>query len=238
MKWFKHDSNANNDPKLKKVLMKYGADGYALYWYCLELITEPIDKAHITFELEHDAEILANELGIDTLRVEQIMKYFVTLKLFEISPENKQITCMKLAKRLEYSAVKNPALKEIQNILSETIPDNLGQSVPDKTRLDKTRLDKTIKEDTNLLFTEFWLLYPRKENGKKAEITFNRLSGKNQLLAINDIKTRYKNTERKFIPLPTTYLNGERWDDELPNNTKQTQIQKTIHAFKKHLEDS
>jgi len=31
----------------------------------------------------------------------------------------------------------------------------------------------------------------------------------------DDLLTRYKNTERQFIPLPATYLNGERWDDEL-----------------------
>ena len=37
MKWFKHDSNANTDAKLKRVRMKYGMQGYGLYWYCLEI---------------------------------------------------------------------------------------------------------------------------------------------------------------------------------------------------------
>ena len=54
-----------------KVRMKYGADGYALYWLCLEYIVEGIDKHKLTFELEHDAEVLAHELKIDSARVEE-----------------------------------------------------------------------------------------------------------------------------------------------------------------------
>lgn len=114
MKWFKHDSNSNRDPKLEKILMKFGADGYALYWMCLELISEPIDKNNITFELKHDAEILAFRLKIDSHRVEEIMTYMVNLELFETNPSNQRITCLKLASRIENSIVKSPQLKEIQ----------------------------------------------------------------------------------------------------------------------------
>lgn len=150
MKWFKHDSDANRDPKLEKLLMKYGAEGYAAYWLCLELIAAPIDKTNLNFELEHDAEILAYRLKMDSVKVEEIMHYMVGLSLFEISQTSQRITCMKLAYRLENSIVKNPQLKQIQELMasdpgqSEIIPDNLG-----KVRLDKTRLDTDKdKEET------------------------------------------------------------------------------------------
>jgi hypothetical protein len=55
MKWFKHDSDASNDAKLKKLRLKYGAQGYGIYWYCLELIARNVEKHNLTFELEHDA---------------------------------------------------------------------------------------------------------------------------------------------------------------------------------------
>ena len=99
MKWFKHDSSANRDDKLAKVLMKYGADGYALYWLCLELIADRLDVDHADFELRHDAEILAHILHIDSARVEEIMRYLVSLSLFENM--DGVITCMKLAARLD-----------------------------------------------------------------------------------------------------------------------------------------
>jgi len=135
VKWFKHDSDANRDPKLEKVLMKYGAEGYALYWMCLEAIAAPIDSHNLSFELEHDAEILAYRLRVDSNKVEEIMNYMVNLGLFEMNATTKIITCMKLAKRIENSIIKNPELKQIQS----NIRDNPGNSGPDKIRLDKNR---------------------------------------------------------------------------------------------------
>lgn len=142
MKWVKHDTDANRDAKLEKVLMRYGAEGYALYWLCIELIAAPIDKTNLTFELEHDSEILAYRLKMDSVRVEEIMKFMVNLDLFEISETTQRITCLKLANRIENSIVKNPELKKIQEVIrenekSQTISDNLGQ-----TRLDETRKEK------------------------------------------------------------------------------------------------
>ena len=158
MKWFKHDADANRDAKLEKVLMKYGAEGYALYWLCLELIAAPIDKAKISFELEHDAEILAHRLKMDTLKVQEIMTYFVSQRLFELNETTQRITCMKLAKRLEYSAVKNPELKRIQEALkcldSETVPDNLGQSVLEENRREENRTEKQQTDLSNKEFPE------------------------------------------------------------------------------------
>ena len=151
MKWFKHDSDANRDPKLEKVLMKYGAEGYALYWLCIELIAAPIDKHNITFELEHDAEILAHRLKMDSARVEEIMRYMGGLNLFEIDPLTQRVTCMKLALRIENSIVKHPELKQIQQDItsSRTIPDNPGKVRPDidiDTDID-TEIEKEINQE-------------------------------------------------------------------------------------------
>ena len=82
MVWFKHDSNAATDAKIKKLLIKYGAEGYAIYWHCVELIVSDISETNITFELEHDCEIIADDLKIKGTsdqsgqdRVNEIMRY-------------------------------------------------------------------------------------------------------------------------------------------------------------------
>ncbi len=103
MNWFKHDSNANSDPKLKKLRMKYGLEGYGLYWYCVELIAGNVSASNVAFELEHDSEILAFDLGIHVDRVSEMMAYMVDLKLFD--NEGGVIVCIALAKRAdEYTA--------------------------------------------------------------------------------------------------------------------------------------
>lgn len=138
MKWFKHDSNASTDAKLKKVKLKYGMSGYGLYWHCLELICSDIEKTHITFELEHDAEIIAFDTGINVQVVNEMMAFMIDLELFEQS--NGRITCLKMAKRIDQSMTSNPEMR----ILIDNVRQNhdLVMTESCKTRLDKTRLDK------------------------------------------------------------------------------------------------
>lgn len=79
--------------------------------------------------------------------------------------------------------------------------------------------------DTNTInnssFEQFWNAYPRKENKRRAETAFKNLTKKDQNLAIKDSRERYKHTDKKFIPHATTYINGERWNDEKPKPRKQ-----------------
>jgi len=112
MEWFKHDSSASSDAKVKKLLIRYGALGYAIYFHCLELICGDVNKTNITFELEHDSEIIADNLKIKGTTdksgieiVEEIMRYIITLGLF-IS-EGEKIFCFKLLKRIDTSMTSN-----------------------------------------------------------------------------------------------------------------------------------
>lgn len=80
------------------------------------------------------------------------------------------------------------------------------------------------------MFNEFWQVYPRKEGKKKAQRLFDRLTSIQQRKAIEDCQTRYSGIERCFIPLPTTYLNGERWEDDPIPRKKQDPEIKVSHA--------
>lgn len=139
MKWFKHDADANNDARLLKVQIKYGMEGYGLYWYCLELIAHGVDEGNITFELEHDSEVIAHKTGIHHERVQEMMTFMVRLGLFENS--RGVITCMRMAKRLDQSMTSNPQMRKLIKRARENHDEIMTESCPDKTRLDKTRLD-------------------------------------------------------------------------------------------------
>ena len=112
MKWFQHDSDATQDAKIKKLLIRYGAVGYAVYFHCLELIANDVSETNLTFELEHDSEIIADDLHIKGTAtqsgqdlVEEIMKYIIELGLFTCS--DNRIFCLKLAKRMSLSITSN-----------------------------------------------------------------------------------------------------------------------------------
>ena len=148
MKWFKHDSRANRDAKIEKLMLKYGAEGFALYWLCIELIADRVEADCLTFELEHDAETLGNRLKIDTLLVDEIMRWMVREGLFE--GQNDRITCLKLAKRIDNSLLRSPELLKLQGKIRDgnttIIPDNsesfgIVPNTSDQIRLDKIRLE-------------------------------------------------------------------------------------------------
>src|SRR4030067_2711611 len=99
MKWFKHDADANMDAKLRKLRLKYGMEGYGLYWYCLELVARSVEKHNLTFELEHDAELIASDTGIYYERVQEMMTFMIGMGLFENT--GGIITCLKMASRTD-----------------------------------------------------------------------------------------------------------------------------------------
>ncbi len=68
-------------------------------------------------------------------------------------------------------------------------------------------------------FLSFWALYPNRLNKKKAYIAW-RKEVNSELDAVLSGLDRYKknvwkNTEPKYIPHPTTWLNGRQWEDEV-----------------------
>lgn len=118
MNWFKHDADATQDAKIKKLLIRHGAVGYAVYFHCLELIAAEVSESNLTFELEHDSEIIADNLHIHGTSVmsgiqivEEIMRYIIELGLFESS--NDKIFCFKLLKRMDLSMTSNPSFRKM-----------------------------------------------------------------------------------------------------------------------------
>ncbi|QZI92520.1 hypothetical protein SIPHO058v2_p0072 [Vibrio phage 14E30.2] len=142
MKWIQHDTDANQDAKLQNVLLDYGLEGYGLYWYCIELIAGKVDANNITFELEHDARVIARNTGSTPQKVEEMMRYFVNIGLFENS--NNTITCLKLAKRLTQSMTSNPQMREIiKNFKGhDEVMTKSDGVMQDKIRLEENRVDK------------------------------------------------------------------------------------------------
>ncbi len=71
-------------------------------------------------------------------------------------------------------------------------------------------------------FEVFWNLYPKKQNKKKVESWFKRNNPDEELMKIILEKLElFKKTEqwqknnKQFVPMPTTWLNGHRWEDEI-----------------------
>ena len=142
MQWFKHDSDANMDAKLQEVLLDYGLEGYGLYWYCIELITSKLDKDNLTFELEHDSRMIARNTGSTQQKVQEMMKRFVELKLFDENEGN--IRCLKLLKRLDSSMTNSKKMREFITTAKQC-HDNV-MTKPDNVMLEENRKEENRKD--------------------------------------------------------------------------------------------
>ena len=68
-------------------------------------------------------------------------------------------------------------------------------------------------------FEDFWLLYPRREAKKKAIEAWRKIPPSLHVEILTSLAAwRPCLLARgvEYIPLPATWLNGERWTDELP----------------------
>jgi len=69
-------------------------------------------------------------------------------------------------------------------------------------------------------FEQFYNDYPRKVGRYNAEKSFKKLSNKDKFDAYNGLKNYLKywkanETEKQFIPHPSTFINQKRWEDEI-----------------------
>jgi len=236
MKWIKHHADAHEDAKLRKVMIRYGAEGYAVYWYCLELIAGKVSAEDLTFELEHDAELIAHSLRIDSARVQEIMGFMVGLGLFEESEG--RITCLKIARHLDERFARSDALKAIireakartlthenlkrilqspeDAVQTSAIPSEYAVKTISGSGAKRSGAKRSKAELYSHRFAEFWSVYPRKVAKPGATKAWGALKPDDALIdkILADLCRReWESADPKFIPHPATYLNNRRWED-------------------------
>ena len=80
------------------------------------------------------------------------------------------------------------------------------------------------REEIEANFSNFWILYPRHVAKKDALKAWNKIDAKlypEILTALAAWRPVYLAREPDKIPHAATFLNGERWEDELPKEYRQ-----------------
>ena len=79
-----------------------------------------------------------------------------------------------------------------------------------------------VKEENavEISFEDFWKAYPRRQNKKAAQAIWKRIDPSRYEAILCGIDN-WKRTDQwqrdggQYIPMPTSFLNGERWEDEV-----------------------
>lgn len=108
----------------------------------------------------------------------------------------------------------------IDNNIDNNIDDNTPYNPP-KGDCEKKAKKYYDKEN----FDKFWKNYPKKKDKAKTEKWFEKNNPNEELMKIIlESLDKFKRTKDwqkdngQYIPLPTTWLNGKRWEDEISEN--------------------
>ena len=151
---------------------------------------------------------LEREIKVNKSKIQRILKLFENEKQIEQQTTNK----CRLITILGWQKYQIVETCEKQN---------------DKQVKSKWKLNNNNKNNKNIYiyqkFEEFWSIYPRKVGKKKAIAAFSKIKN----LDMDKIKksiVRYKNTDQwktlRYVPHPATWLNQERWEDEVIEDQK------------------
>lgn len=98
---------------------------------------------------------------------------------------------------------------------------NINRDINNISISEDTNVIKEEKSEIDEMFDMFWIVYPKKSNKKGAKVSFKRIKNlKTEFPLLMEALERFKKSKQwtkqngEFIPLPTTWINQERWKDE------------------------
>lgn len=123
------------------------------------------------------------------------------------------------AKRSEAGAKGGRAKAErLASATANAIASATANTKQPRSREEKRREEKN-KNTPNPLFDAFWRTYPRRVSRPSAERAWQAATRKASpdviMAGLSRHLPTWRGQEAKFIPHPATWLNGERWADEI-----------------------
>ena len=181
MQWFKHMSNMSNNLSVKRLIRKYGLEGYGLYCYIVERIVYNLSTNDPMPNLDYTCDDIADETGLDVRKVNDIANFMINEGLLSIDEITTQLQCVKVYKYLESSQTRSPKIRQmIDNF--KNVSDNTRQT---KTFVIEENKNKNKKENN---------IYSREESRQCIEIVdyLNKKTGKS-------FKSNSKATKRFIV---------------------------------------
>ena len=150
-------SDMSQDVKIKRLIRKYGVEGYGLYNYILELVVRKLATDSPMPDLEESSTDIAQDLKMDTVKVEEIMLFCIHEGLFEQSQTSGRILATKIYKFLQQSETRSKEMRAMIAAytkggclrLSETVTENceeenrIEENRTEEKRVAKSKADAT-----------------------------------------------------------------------------------------------
>ena len=150
-----------------------------------------------------------------------------------IKPTEKALSLWKKPSIEETSYRRNLLEKKLSSTIEENFPNYRRNLLPKNTESTKnTDISANVgasssQSKTEELFTKFWQAYPKKRDRPRARKSFFKIKNLPDVfshlmkgLEQQKASADWQKDGGQYIPYPSTWLNGERWEDELPTQTQ------------------
>jgi hypothetical protein len=142
-------STMSNDPKIRRLIRRFGVEGYGVYNYILELIVRRMESETPLPDLEENAGDIAADLSMDTVRVEEIVTFCVQQGLFQYDHISGRLVAHKVYKFLDQSTTRSVEIKNMLSRYKSTVENsNNGENVLDNPGQSETVSDSPGQSDT------------------------------------------------------------------------------------------
>ncbi len=215
--YFSHDSNARNDQRLMKVRMKYGMEGYGIYFGIIEILRE--QAGYILYK--SDIESVQFDLRVESNILKDIIH---ECNLFEWAYDGEREEGFFYSKSLKKRMEKLDLIKQKRADAGRVGGKSKANAKAKAKQNQASKVKQSIvkKSKVNIEFSDFWNLYDYKK-GNKIKIENKWLSLKDdERTAIMDHLPLYvaSTPDKQWRKHPYTYLNNQGWEDEMVNVIK------------------
>lgn len=233
VEYFPH--TVTHGKKMSYIEKKYNNDGYATWFKILEELGST-DNHYLDLSDEVQLMFLSDKCLITEELLIDIINDLVRLKEFdaELWNDNKIIYCQKFIDSIQdaYNKRTNDCINRDELI---QLLEGLGVRKPNKSikkpskssqsgsKKPQSKVKETKEEERKEKeFNIFWSIYPIKTAKKDCLTKWHKLKDKDIEKILRTIKNfvAYKPFKDYTHPNPKTYLNQERWNDEIKVNGK------------------
>lgn len=197
-------------------------------WFWTTILINPRSNNLGAYKLT--IRVLQNLLGYDKTTIENLIYRFKnTYEMIDYDFSTQEILILNWSK---YNWTKSPKFKTnlvklIEKIESKVLLEQIEMIFNEfYTEIVEPKQEKLVEVpfgvSVNELFNRFWSAYPKKQAKGNAEKWFKKHKPSEELVdKMIRVVNKWKNSENwtkdngKYIPLPTTWLNGKRWEDEM-----------------------
>ena len=139
---------------------------------------------------------------------------------------NTNISCnLEVDKNSSYTAKNNTGIPHGCQLVAERLPQvSIGKVSIDKNNKNNISCNENsgieVLDQKEMWFESFWKIYPKHQDKKKAKQKFLKLCTNEKeykaiMNGLRNVLPVWAKKDTKYIPMPTTWLNGERWNDEV-----------------------